>query len=229
MIEILAYHGWGFDDSFWDKIKENLPKSFSFKAANRGYFGKKNLPTFSENADTKVLFAHSFGTHWVNVELVHQADYLVLFNAFDQFINWHSDQEKRERKMLHRMIRQFKRDPDEVLKNFYAGCFHPFENTFSVPLEMNEQLLSNDLESLKDCLLDWGLITTKVIGICGAEDQIVPYQRTNAFFDQLGVETTKVIENSGHALPITNSSDCWSFLNRVVPIFREYAERNESE
>lgn len=229
MIEILAYHGWGFDGSFWDKMKEILPKSFTIKAANRGYFGKNYLPTFSENADTKVLFAHSFGTHWVNVELVHQADYLVLFNAFDQFITGHSDQEKSERKMLHRMITQFNRDPDEVLKNFYAGCFHPFKKSFTVPNEMNEQLLSNDLELLKDCFLDWSSIPTNVIGICGTEDQIVPYQRTIAFFDQIEVDFYKVIENSGHALPITNSSDCWSFLNRVVPIFREYAERNESE
>lgn len=229
MIEILAYHGWGFDGSFWDKMKENLPESFTFKAANRGYFGKEYLPTFSENADQKILFTHSFGTHWVNEELVRQADYLVLFSAFDQFIAGHSDQEKRERKILQRMITQFNRDPDEVLRNFYAGCFHPFEYTFSVPLEMNEQLMSNDLELLKDCSLDWSSIPTNVIGICGAEDQIVPYQRTNAFFDQLRVNSVKVIENSGHALPITNSSDCWSFLNRVVPIFREYAERNESE
>ncbi len=229
MIEILAYHGWGFDASFWDKLKENLPDSFTFKAANRGYFGEKYLPTFSENADQKVLFTHSFGVHWVDEELVNQADYVVFFSTFDQFISGYSDQEKRERKVLHRMITQFKRDPNEVLKNFYAGCFHPFEKSFFVPNEMNVQLLSNDLELLKDCSLDWSTIPTNVIGICGDEDQIVPNQRTSAFLNQLGGDSYKVIENSGHALAVTNSLECWSFLNRVVPIFKEYAERNESE
>lgn len=36
MIEIHAYHGWGFDGSFWDSFRVEIPNEILFKVADRG-------------------------------------------------------------------------------------------------------------------------------------------------------------------------------------------------
>ena len=64
MIEIHAYHGWGFNGKFWDSLKAEFPTSILFKAANRGYFEEPYEPVFSSESSIKIIFTHSYGLHW---------------------------------------------------------------------------------------------------------------------------------------------------------------------
>ena len=57
--EIIAYHGWGFNASFWKNWEDVLPDSVAFKTADRGYYLEEKLPRFSNDATQKVLFLHS--------------------------------------------------------------------------------------------------------------------------------------------------------------------------
>ncbi|MBO6793306.1 MAG: hypothetical protein JJ895_05310 [Balneolaceae bacterium] len=229
MIEIHAYHGWGFDSSFWDNLKSELPSEVRFKAADRGYFDLEIIPEFEADSTIKLILAHSFGLHWAGASTLAQADYLVIFNGFDHFVAKEGIDQKRELKVLNRMITQCERHPKEVLNAFYENCFHPQKHDKKTPEFINKERLLIDLKSLADCELNLSLHDLKVIGFSGKEDLIVPIKRTKAVIEKLGGKNFILIENSGHALPVVNSSECWSFLSSVVPIFGQHAERKESE
>lgn len=229
VIEIHAYHGWGFDASFWDNLKSEIPSDVRFKAADRGYFDKEIKPEFESDSTTKLIFAHSFGLHWVEESKLAQSDYLVIFNGFNHFVASEGEDQKREAKVLRRMIAQFEKNPKEVLSAFYENCFYPQQNPLQSPEYINRHQLLADLKALAHCELPKNLPKMHLIGVSGKEDQIVPHGRTKALVEQLGGKQFRLLENSGHALPIVNSSECWSFLSGVVPIFGQHAERKKSE
>ncbi len=229
MIEIHAYHGWGFDATFWDKLKSEIPLEVRFKAADRGYFDQELIPEFEADSTSKIVFAHSFGLHWLEESILAQCDCLVVFNGFDHFVAQEGVDQKRELKVLQRMITQFEKHPKEVLNAFYDNCFYPQQHDKNAPEFLNKERLLADLKSLAQCELSWKLPDVKVFGLSGKEDQIVPYQRTKSLIEQWGGNHFKLFKNSGHAMPVVNSSECWSFLSSVVPIFGQHAERKTSE
>lgn len=53
MIEVLAYHGWGFDSNFWKNWETIIPPSIRWMNADRGYFGEEKVPEFSDNGNIK--------------------------------------------------------------------------------------------------------------------------------------------------------------------------------
>jgi hypothetical protein len=66
-IEIISYHGWGFDSSFWRDWKTIVSEGVLFKTADRGYFLDEKLPEFSASTKQKAVFVHSYGLHGLPV------------------------------------------------------------------------------------------------------------------------------------------------------------------
>ena len=84
-VEILAYHGWGINASFWKNLDAVIPNSITLKPANRGYFGKPFYPRFDADTKVRVVFTHSYGLQWCNTAVLSKADVLVIFNGFGDF------------------------------------------------------------------------------------------------------------------------------------------------
>ena len=106
MIEIHAYHGWGFNGKFWDSLKAEFPTSILFKAANRGYFEEPYEPVFSSESSIKIIFTHSYGLHWCPKEKIGSCDYLVIFNGFNEFLSEDRFERKKELKVLNKMLQE---------------------------------------------------------------------------------------------------------------------------
>ncbi len=226
MVEIHAYHGWGFNGTFWDKIKSEVPNNILFKAADRGYFGGTFEPEFSDSASMKILFTHSYGLHWCPTEKLMNVDLLVVFNGFNDFLPSEFFERRKEVKILKRMHDQFKKTPEDVLNAFYSNCFYPHEPEFSAPKWINESLLAKDLIALRKTKIEVKNLNLKVVLIADKKDRIVPNDRVDEHITQFGSPEYKIYNEFGHALPIVNSSGCWSYLNEVLPIFGEYADKN---
>ena len=221
MIEIHAYHGWGFDGSFWNYLQAELSIDILFKAANRGYFGKQYEPVFSKKASTKIVFTHSFGLHWCAKKKLNEINYLVIFNGFYDFLSQDSFERKIDLKTLNRMHNQFTKTPIEVLRAFYKNCFHPHIPILDVPSVINKSLLEKDLLALKNTKFVNPNSKLQIISISGIEDQIIPNQKTKDLITNVGINETNVYDGFGHATPVVNSSNCWSYLSKVLPIFSD--------
>lgn len=226
-IEILAFHGWGFDNTFWDPWKKVLPKGILLKPADRGYFGGEFNPEYSGNAQKKVLFLHSFGVHWCPQELFEEADLIVVFNGFNSFHPIGRREKSRSKKVLSLMVKQFKQNPKTVLKAFRDNCFYP-EVVSTLDLSwMNTTRLLTDLTSLHKTKLKLQKNNTANWVILDSEkDKIVPGNRGREL-----VPKTPILYNNfnefGHALANVNILECWSYMSTVIPIFTPYGDHTE--
>ncbi|MEX0721312.1 MAG: hypothetical protein WD059_11630 [Balneolaceae bacterium] len=222
-MEIIAYHGWGFGSDFWNPWKDLLPREVIFKTAGRGYFFEEIKPRFSNSESPKILFLHSFGLHWCPPKQIERADCIVIFNGFRTFHPEEEPAKTMSERVLRKMISGFKKDPQKVLSEFWKNTFHPFEASYKNTSEIDSSLLLKDLE-----LLDSSRFNTAsfqdgkpIISIDGGRDKILGKPRGKEF-----TELTKrdavyhFIQEAGHSLPATFASDCWSFINAMIPIFR---------
>jgi len=226
MIEIHAYHGWGFDDKFWDNLRNEIPLDVLFKAANRGYFGGAFDPDFSEASDTKIIFTHSFGLHWCTNEKLHKADVLIIFNGFNDFLPIDFFERRKELKVLKRMNDQFKKTPEVVLNEFYKNCFYPQKAENKSAEWINFSLLTMDLLALKKSNIKITNPNLRIISLSGFEDRIVNHIKTKQLQEISKNMESQIFKGYGHALPMVNSSDCWSYLCTVLPIFVGYANKD---
>lgn len=227
-IEIHAYHGWGFDGSIWKSLQALLPEHIIFKPADRGYFGNPFVPEYQASTDIHVLFTHSYGLHWVSSIILEQVDWLVVFNGFNHFVEKNRLRKSRGEIVLQQMISQFQTHPEKVLGAFYTQCFHPEKSSIEISPWLNRSLLAADLKALKSTSLHLlVLLKDKTAFLYSGNDRIIEQERILQTLSDWNIKKSFIshFEDYGHALPIVNSSHCWSFLCEVIPIFSPYANK----
>lgn len=232
--EIIAYHGWGFDQSCWQEWQILCQScGIKFQCFDRGYFGQPQYPVFEAEPNSsdssaagcrKIVFAHSYGLHLCPIEHLHRADVLVVFSSFYGF---HPDREPAKRRsiaMLNQMQQQFKHHPQPVLHNFKLKCYHPLTCPPAFPRIVNGDLLLHDLEALNVSRWNFPELTpaSRVMILHGSSDRIVGSHQGQALCEQLSIQHQAIevqyieIQQAGHALPFTHLHDCWSFIRSVV-------------
>lgn len=230
--EILAYHGWGFDATCWQKWQTHLSQQgYDWKSFDRGYFGHPVQPDFSASASTKMIFVHSYGLHLCPIEQLKKADRIIIFSSF---LNFHPESpslRKRSQQMVQRMIEQFAIDPVLVLKNFWQKCglsegpFHPLrmgdlEIADGFPesrgMSLNTDLLLQDLRQLNVAEFDRSHFASipQVLLLHGTQDRIVAAQRSQGLIDRQ--DQYYEIAAAGHALPFTHLETCWEWLQSLL-------------
>ena len=219
-IEIHAFHGWGFSAAFWSSWKEVLPGNVLLKPADRGYFGAEFIPEWREESKHKILFLHSYGLHWVPKAKITEADWIVLFNGFPTFHPNDWSNKLRSRKVLNGMVKEFKKEPDKVLKQFYRNCFSPDKGPSENLIWKNKGLLLSDLAALgKSKFKAPKIFHAKWIVFDSGKDRIVQGLRGEEFNSILSPEHYQVFEDHGHGLPIVKAQDCYKILSDTIPIF----------
>lgn len=224
-VEILAYHGWGFDTSFWKPMSEVLPSGIDLKPANRGYIGKPFHPRFDADTKYRIVFTHSFGLHWCNSAVLSKADLLVIFNGFGDF---HPDEEKLRKisiKGLERMISGFETSPEKILDAFYRNCFNTDEEIPDISTDLNSETLLEDLKQLRGTkfpLIDLDFGSTMVALDSGQDKVLLTPRGEQITASHYHKKYVHVFEDEVHALPFSNPQDCWSYLCSIIPIFQRY-------
>ena len=82
-VEIIAYHGWGMNASFWNKWDDLFEKNIVFKKNDRGYFNEPVQHQFDEKDAIRILFVQGFGIHWVSKSDWANAHLIILFSTFN--------------------------------------------------------------------------------------------------------------------------------------------------
>lgn len=223
-VQIIAYHGWGFDPSIWHPLRKEIEPYTEFECANRGYFSNSFEPVWRKDSksDTeKYLFVHSYGLHWCNRRILEEADHLVLIGSFLNFHPSEKKEYKRSKLVLRKMLTQFVDAPRTVLEKFYENAFYPDKTAIHIPENLNHDLLLSDLSDLdrdnreNARLFDMNDITI----IHGAEDQIVDNELARDMYKKLRLRSQYFeIKKAGHSLQFTHSSKTFEILNSLLQL-----------
>lgn len=211
----ITFHGWGFDNSFWKAWAKKLSAYGSFLNYDRGYFNEPNEIKTGVGSESTVIIIHSFGLHFVDVELLNQADLLVITGGFLHFHPYAPKYRKRSRLILNQMIDAFENKPEQVLNKFYQNCFAPDDVSFENSDDLNHRRLLDDLKLLHQSELDVKRLKKagKICILHGAGDHIVPNNKGRELYAQLGAKAKYFeMKNAGHALPYLYPQQCLEFV-----------------
>lgn len=220
-VEIIAFHGWGFDASCWTPWKENHDYADStFRCAERGYFGKSPItPVFSREDALRIVIVHSFGLHTCSARLFEQADLIVIFGGFHQFHPVAAQYRRRSKQVIRQMTDRLKKEPEKVLEDFYTNTFLPQQPPSLPGGTPNVQRLLEDLRQL-----DTGEVNLrrmkKADKICilhGFKDRIVPRTKGRELYNSLYKRARYFeVKDAGHALPFTHMEQCLQFIKPEI-------------
>lgn len=219
-VEIIAFHGWGFDSTAWSGWEELLPEKAHFTAFERGYFGKaKQTPVFTGADRSKVILTHSFGLHQCPDNLFREADLAVICNGFIDFHPVAAQYRRRSKLIVKQMLNALQGHPEEVLNEFYKNTFKPGEPESLPEGEPNRDLLTEDLKRLNTQTFEVSLLKS-VNNICilhGFEDAIVHRRKGRTLYDNFSTQGKYFeVKNAGHALPFTHKEQCRQFIEPEI-------------
>lgn len=219
-VQVIAYHGWGFDASFWKPLQSQLKSKVQFTAADRGYFSKEKDPEFTpDESSTKIVLTHSFGLHWCPDKVLEQADHLMVLGGFLNFHPSLENENKRSKLVIRQMLSQFVESPETVLEQFYKSSFHPQQNTWEPPESLHHDLLLSDLSNIQqDSQPQQRIFDVDALTILhGSDDLIVPRQTARDMYHSLRYRSQYFeIMNAGHAFPVTHIEKCAEIFNTVI-------------
>ncbi|NJO41145.1 MAG: alpha/beta hydrolase [Cyanobacteria bacterium CRU_2_1] len=229
-VEIIAYHGWGFDRTCWYPWKTLLlNKGFRFQLFDRGYFGNESNLTFNlpwqqrleelEIPSKRVILIHSYGLHLCPIEHLQLSDLLIIFSSFREFHPELEPFRRRSKVVLDQMKQQLNKTPEIVLNTFKAKCYHPQLWQPIAHSACNLDLLVQDLEHLGTSSVNIELLQSlpKVIIFHGVDDRIVSIEKGQELFETLEANSDYFeIKGAGHALPFTHLKACWSFIDPFI-------------
>ncbi|MEN7973695.1 MAG: alpha/beta hydrolase [Verrucomicrobiota bacterium] len=105
-------------------------------------------------------------------------------------------------RVLSRMIRQLKRNPEAVLEEFYKNVHYPHQPLPTNPSCTQDNLVSG-LEYLRDSDVRAKVPNIEIPALLlhGADDRIIPCSAAEWLHSHLPDSRLRIIENDGHALP----------------------------
>jgi pimeloyl-[acyl-carrier protein] methyl ester esterase len=217
-MEVIAYHGWGFDSSCWQPWQQwVVQQGGQFQAFDRGYFGAATQPNFTTTGH-RVILAHSYGLHLCPVEQLRQADSLVVFSSFVSFHPEASRLKRRSQQIVQQMIDRFTTDPMLVLQNFRRKCYQPQQDRETVSDIDDVDRLQQDLEGLNQAQLNlsWNLPVKSVMIIQGSEDCIVATAQAKRLTEKISQSQYVEVNGAGHALPFTHFAACQTWVESLL-------------
>ena len=157
MNQIISQHGWGLDQSMWNKVKEEfIRQNWIWQDNNRGYYSDPHVKVNwikddSEN-NKKVVICHSLGIHLIGKEILREASHIVLINSFYNFIPSNNESKITMRTLLRMEKKINSGEVRFMLKEFISRSFMP--NQVDIKFKSIFNLKSKQI-NLKNLLKDF--------------------------------------------------------------------------
>ena len=212
-VEVVLQHGWAWEAECWSSWREIVPRTARLSPLDRGYFGR---PAQEEDARPHILVAHSLGLHLLPPHLFSRTELLVVMGGFRAFHGETGAAAGRSRQLVRRMLQRLRHEPEALLEDFYTRCFSPSPCGLEVPEILDTGLLRRDLEMLHSDTLDLQRMNSipRTLLLHGGADRVVPRQRGEDLHGRLPRSSLLILENAGHALPLTHGRECWAAIER---------------
>ena len=157
MNQIISQHGWGLDQSMWNKVKEEfIRQNWIWQDNNRGYYSDPHVKVNwikddSEN-NKKVVICHSLGIHLIGKEILREASHIVLINSFYNFIPSNNESKIIMRTLLRMEKKINSGEVRFMLEEFISRSFMP--NQVDIKFKSIFNLKSKQI-NLKNLLKDF--------------------------------------------------------------------------
>ena len=157
MNQIISQHGWGLDQSMWNKVKEEfIRQNWIWQDNNRGYYSDPHVKVNwikddSEN-NKKVVICHSLGIHLIGKEILREASHIVLINSFYNFIPSNNESKITMRTLLRMEKKINSCEVRFMLEEFISRSFMP--NQVDIKFKSIFNLKSKQI-NLKNLLKDF--------------------------------------------------------------------------
>jgi pimeloyl-[acyl-carrier protein] methyl ester esterase len=200
-VETFFFHGWGYDQSVWNKWLLYLPKRSAVYTEERGYFEKVVPISCSPKKGFRIIIAHSLGFHFIPERLLASCDLLVLISSFTQFFSKAS---------AKKMLDQVEKKEKEVLEKFYEWSSYPAKNSFPLPTTIHWDRLGEDLRFLLQSVKNISLLQKipEVLLFHGDRDKIVSPIQSMHIHEKLGNSKCIIVNGVGHDLPLVRAEFC---------------------
>ena len=219
-IQAIAFHGWGFDSSFWKPLGNRISHFLNFQTVDRGYFLNPSEFFFSDKPNSeKVVFAHSLGIHLCPEKTLKRADHLIILSGFLRFYPERKKQSKKKKLLIRQWITQLVDQPKEVLQEYYDLAFYPDESQFPLRSKMDHDKLLSDLTVLErdEYNLQAFFEVPRITILHGADDKIVSQERAREMYHSLRFNSQYFeILHAGHALAHTHADKCAEIIETVL-------------
>lgn len=192
MTDLVFYHGWGLDDSFWNDLRALLP-------------------TFPQTSK-RILIGHSLG--FVQ-GLQQRQDWngWIAINSFTRFIKTESTGGCVPAAILRAMTLRLAIEPEKTLQDFYKLiAARPPQHT----PPMGD--LREGLQALRDSnVLDFlASLNTPGLILVSRHDPLVPVTASEALGNAAQSSTLQWHETDGHVLPQSDPSWCAEAITKYV-------------
>ena len=157
MNQIISQHGWGLDQSMWNKVKEEfIRQNWIWQDNNRGYYSdpyvKVNWIRDDSENNKKVVICHSLGIHLIGKEILREASHIVLINSFYNFIPSNNESKITMRTLLRMEKKINSGEVRFMLEEFINRSFMP--NQVDIKFKSIFNLKSKQI-NLKNLLKDF--------------------------------------------------------------------------
>jgi pimeloyl-[acyl-carrier protein] methyl ester esterase len=190
---LVALHGWGYDASFWQPLRDHLPEA-DMLAWDLGYFGEFSMPAPERDA---FALGHSYGVLWFLQHRPFPWRGLVSINGFSRFAMAPDFPEGVPPAQLERLRDSVVEATLPALTGFRQRC-----GDLVPPPDMPD--LCRLLASL-DHLRDWDVRPAQPdLALCGRTDKVVSAALSGAAF------AGEIIHwhDGGHLLPQQDPEWC---------------------
>jgi pimeloyl-[acyl-carrier protein] methyl ester esterase len=219
--EVILQHGWAFDGQIWDAWLPVLERAgAATQVGERGYFGvEPRSPRFTEQAQIRIIVAHSLGLHLLDPEVLANADALLIISGFLKFHPDNPMEQRRSQRVIKTMLSKFSEAPDVVLSDFWKNAYAPEHS--HIPLvtrtDGDVQRLAEDLERLHVCNMGIDVIGDKpILFVSGDADRIVSRAVFENFVESAHSCDGYTLKGAGHAIPVTRAAECISLLKWLL-------------
>jgi malonyl-CoA O-methyltransferase len=214
-LPLVFMHGWGFDATVWDGMREQLAESPAVML-EAGYFGREIVMPGEgvELPAAYVAVGHSLGAmRWLALHDP-RCRGLVLVNGFPRFAASADFPEGVAPRLIDRMLARLAVDPAAVVGDFRKRCGAEDEPEGG-PVS---KLLEDGLRQLRDGDERSALahIGVPVLVLAGDMDAIVPPALTTAAFADAAQAQVRWCEGGGHLLPLTHASWCAEYVREFA-------------
>jgi len=219
MNQIISQHGWGLDQSIWNKLKEEfIRQNWTWQDNDRGYYSdfcvKVKWIKNNSNKNKKVALCHSLGIHLIGKEILKEASHIVLINSFLNFIP-SNNENKITIRTLRRMENKINtREVHFMLEAFITRSFMPnqvdikFKSIFNLnSKQININRLLKDFQKLylQENTFNLFSADAEVLIVKSKNDFILKEYASNEFINLLNnsqINKPKLveIENQGHLI-----------------------------
>lgn len=196
----LFAHGWGFDATLWDAVRDALPDADT-AVVEHGYLGA--IPRQPDIPPGAILVGHSAGVLDLLSDLPPDCGGLVAINGFSRFTAAADFPHGVADRVLQRMLGRLALDPRVTVAEFRARCGSEAAVCGSLHLgRLREGLDALRARDLRGSLRRPGL---RLLALAGANDPIVPPSLTRDCFE---AADTIWHPASGHLLPSMEPGWC---------------------